>query len=131
MIDLSADKLVIRGLSFEKAKDKDENGQPYWIAFIGMGIIIEVAPQCDTWWRATVIYDDCATSYHRLNATGPLDIAISKVMYESREITRRLYESFGDPIPTDNSLGGVSEFFGTWPGDETDNELLEALSKIE
>lgn len=27
--------------------------------------------------------------------------------------------------------GDVSSFIGTWPGDETDNELLEALSKIE
>jgi hypothetical protein len=30
-----------------------------------------------------------------------------------------------------SELGGVSAFFGTWPGDETDAELLEALRVIE
>lgn len=33
------------------------------------------------------------------------------------------------PAPQDDS-SGVAAFFGTWPGEETDDELLDALQAI-
>lgn len=35
-----------------------------------------------------------------------------------------------EPVPQD-ATSGVSAFFGTWPGDETDAELLALLDEID
>jgi hypothetical protein len=35
-----------------------------------------------------------------------------------------------DPVPQD-AMSGVSAFFGTWPGEETDAELLALLDEID
>lgn len=35
-----------------------------------------------------------------------------------------------EPVPQDET-SGVSAFFGTWPGDETDAELLALIAELD
>ena len=51
------------------------------------------------------------------------------VLFETAPLSRERLP-VAAPVAQDES-SGVSAFFGTWPGDESDEELLEALAAIE
>lgn len=59
----------------------------------------------------------------QIDAARPED-----AVFEHAPIPRRQRLALDTATPSET--GGVSSFFGTWPGDETDEELLAALRAI-
>ena len=63
-----------------------------------------------------------------LNVESIGEATASDRLFEAMPVARRRLPT-ATPVAQDES-SGVSAFFGTWPGDETEDELLEALQVI-
>ena len=67
-------------------------------------------------------------------ANDPLTLAIQRLLNRTEEQMladrKRIWESSSTPrpLPEGKSLSDVVE--GTWPGDETDEEILEMLERL-
>jgi hypothetical protein len=88
--------------------------------------------QLKTLFGKRVVIDGVA-QFSSAGALVNIDVEHLGPAHDGDELFERVPDAGAKPVAATLSQGattGVSAFFGTWPGDETDEELLEALKAI-